>query len=81
MTQDHRLPQANGTEGPASAAQEGGAKRRRTSHAVDQALAERARNAAQRLTGLETRINAGKLELHFGDETGLAELAETLEAL
>ncbi len=63
------------------AAREGGAKRRRTSHAVDPALAERARNAAQRLTGLDTRINAGKLELHFGGETGLAELVETLEAL
>jgi len=63
------------------AAREGGAKRRRTSQAVDPALAERARHAAQRLTGLQTRVNAGKLELHFGDETGLAELVETLEAL
>ena len=63
------------------AAREGGAKRRRTSQAVDPALAERARNAAHRLTGLETRINAGKLELHFGSEIGLAELVETLEAL
>jgi ParB family chromosome partitioning protein len=63
------------------AAQDGGAKRRRTSHAVDPALAERARSAAQRLTGLPTRISAGKLELHFGDETGLAELVETLEAM
>ncbi len=63
------------------AAQEGGAKRRRTTRAVDPALAERARDAAQRLTGLPARVNAGKLELHFGDETGLAELAETLEAL
>ena len=63
------------------AAREGGAKRRRASNGVDPALAERARNAAQRLTGLQTRIHAGKLELHFGGETGLAELVETLEAL
>ncbi len=63
------------------AAQEGGARRRRTSQTVDPALADRARSAAQRLTGLPTRINAGKLELHFGDETGLAELVEVLEAL
>ncbi len=63
------------------AAQEGGARRRRTSHTIDPALADRARDAAQRLTGLPARINAGKLELQFGDETGLAELVETLEAL
>ena len=64
------------------AARDGGARRR--SHArtaVDPALAERARAAAQRLTGLPARVNGGKLELHFGDETGLAELVETLEAL
>ena len=63
------------------AAQEGGARRRRTSQTVDPALADRARAAAARLTGVPTRINAGRLELHFGDETGLAELVETLEAL
>ncbi len=63
------------------AAQEGGARRRRTSQTVDPALADRARSASQRLTGLPTRINAGRLELQFGDETGLAELVETLEAL
>ncbi len=63
------------------AAQEGGARRRRTSPAVDPALADRARTAAQQLTGVPARINGGKLELHYGDETGLAELVETLEAL
>ena len=63
------------------AAQEGGARRRRTSQTVDPALADRARAASQRLTGLPTRINGGRLEIHFGDETGLAELVETLEAL
>ena len=63
------------------AAQEGGAKRRPRATPVDPALAERARAAAQRLTGLPARVSAGKLELHFGDETRLAELVETLEAL
>jgi len=63
------------------AAQEGGARRRRVGPTVDPALAERARDAALRLTGLPVRVSAGKLELHFGDETGLAELVETLEAL
>jgi ParB family transcriptional regulator, chromosome partitioning protein len=62
-------------------AQEGGARRRRTSQTVDPALADRARSAAQRLTGMPARINAGKLELQYRDETGLAELVETLEAL
>jgi len=63
------------------AAQEGGAKRRPRVTPVDPMLAERARAAAQRLTGLPARVSAGKLELHFGDETGLAELVEALEAL
>jgi ParB family chromosome partitioning protein len=63
------------------AAQEGGARRRSRSSPVDPALAERARAAAERLTGLPSRVSAGKLELHFGDETGLEELVEALEAL
>jgi len=63
------------------AAQEGGARRRPRSAPVDPALAERARSAAERLTGLPARVSAGKLELHFGDETRLAELVESLEAL
>ena len=58
------------------AAQEGGAKRRPRSTRVDPILAERARDAAQRLTGLPARVSAGKLELHFGDEVGLEELVE-----
>ena len=64
-----------------TAAQEGGARRRRTAQTVDPALADRARSASHELTGLPSRINGGRLELHFGDETGLAELVETLEAL
>jgi ParB family chromosome partitioning protein len=63
------------------AAQEGGARRRPRAAPVDPALAERARGAAERLTGLPARVSAGKLELHFGDETRLAELVEALEAL
>ncbi len=63
------------------AARENGARRRPRSSPVDPALAERARHAAERLTGLPARVSAGKLELHFGDETRLAELVETLEAL
>ncbi len=63
------------------AAQENGARRRPRATTVDPALAERARAAAERLTGLPARVSAGKLELHFGDETRLEELVETLEAL
>jgi ParB family chromosome partitioning protein len=68
--------------GAEQAARDGGARRRRrTAAPVDPALAERARGAAERLTGLPARVGAGKLELHFGDETRLAELVETLESL
>jgi ParB family transcriptional regulator, chromosome partitioning protein len=64
------------------AAQAGGARRRGSSVAkVDPALATRARVAAERLTGLPSRVNAGRLEVHFADETRLAELVEALEAL
>ena len=63
------------------AAQDGGARRRpRAARRVDPALADRARAAAERLTGVPVRLNGGKLELHFGDETRLAELVEVLEA-
>jgi ParB family transcriptional regulator, chromosome partitioning protein len=67
--------------GAEKAAREGGARRRRTGPPVDPALVDRARDAAQRITGLPARVNAGKLEVNFGDETGLAELVEVLEAL
>jgi ParB family transcriptional regulator, chromosome partitioning protein len=64
------------------AAQEGGAARRpRSTPAVDPALAERARGAAERLTGLPARVSAGKLEIHFGEELRLEELVEVLESL
>jgi ParB family transcriptional regulator, chromosome partitioning protein len=63
------------------AAREGGARRRPRAATVDPALAERARAAVERLTGLPARVSAGKLELHFGDDVRLGELVETLEAL
>ena len=62
------------------AAQEGGAKRRpRRITFVDPALADRAKAAAELLTGLPSRISNGKLLIRFEDETTLAELVETLE--
>ena len=65
------------------AAQDGGAARRPRAAAtqVDPALAERARGAAERLTGLPARVSAGKLEIHFGEELRLEELVEVLESL
>jgi ParB family chromosome partitioning protein len=64
------------------AAQDGGAARRpRAATRIDPALAERARAAAEHVTGMKARVSAGKLELLFGDEVGLEELVETLESL
>ena len=64
------------------AAQDGGAARRpRSVPAIDPALAERARGAAERLTGLPARVSAGKLEIHFGEELRLEELVEVFESL
>ncbi len=68
--------------GAERAAQEGGAARRpRGSAPVDPAMAERARAAAEHVTGFPARVSAGKLEIHFGNEVKLEELVETLEAL
>jgi ParB family chromosome partitioning protein len=62
------------------AAQDGGARRRpRARTAVDPSLADRARLATQRLTGLPARVSGGRLEIHFGDDVRLAELVESLE--
>ena len=63
------------------AAQEGGARRRRTAPDGRSGPGRSSPLASHELTGLPSRINGGRLELHFGDETGLAELVETLEAL
>jgi ParB family chromosome partitioning protein len=62
------------------AAQEGGARRRpRKVSLIDPQLADRARAAAELLTGLPARIADGKLYIRFEDETRLGELVETLE--
>jgi ParB family chromosome partitioning protein len=47
---------------------------------VDPALAARARDALRRITGFESRLRGATLELDFGDEHGLLELVEALEA-
>ena len=64
------------------AAQEGGARRRprRAAAAVDPALVDRARSAAEAVTGMPVRVAAGTLQIRFEDEKGLAELVEALEA-
>ena len=46
---------------------------------VDPALAERVRRAVEQLTGRHSRVVPGRVELPFGDEHDLAELAEALE--
>ena len=56
-------------------------KPRRQGMLVDPALADRARSAAERLTGLGARVRPGKLEIVFADEHELAELVEVLEAV
>ena len=61
------------------AAQAAGARRRTRAPRVDPHLAERARTAAERLTGRRARVTQGRLEIAFADETELAELAEALE--
>jgi ParB family chromosome partitioning protein len=66
--------------GAERAAQDGGARRRpRRARAVDPSLADRARNAAERLTGLTARISGRALYISFESETELAELVEALE--
>jgi ParB family chromosome partitioning protein len=63
------------------AAREGGARRRPRRFPVsDPELGERARTAAERLTGLPARIKNGTLEVRYGEETRLLELVEVLEA-
>jgi ParB family chromosome partitioning protein len=54
-------------------------KPRKTPTSLDPALVARATAAAERLTGFPARIAGGRLELPFGDETGLEELVEALE--
>jgi ParB family chromosome partitioning protein len=64
------------------AAQDGGARRRpRRGAIVDPALSERAVAAAEKITGLSAKVRDGALQIRFEDETRLAELVETLEAV
>ncbi|HET9460543.1 MAG: ParB/RepB/Spo0J family partition protein [Gaiellaceae bacterium] len=63
-------------------ARDGGARRRpRKAVAVDPQLVDRARSAAEQLTGMHARVSAGTLQIRFEDEKGLAELVEVLEAI
>jgi ParB family chromosome partitioning protein len=62
-------------------ARDSGARRRPRAMSHDPHLSDRARAAAQRLTGLPVRVTSGRLELHFGDDIRLGELVEILEAL
>jgi ParB family chromosome partitioning protein len=48
---------------------------------VDPALAERARDAIERLTGRRARVTSSRIELAFADEHELAEIVEALELL
>ena len=58
----------------------GARQRPRTRSApVDPALADRVRSAVEQLTGRLARVVPGRVELPFGDEHDLAELAEALE--
>jgi ParB family chromosome partitioning protein len=58
-----------------------GAKQRPRTRSVpvDPALAARVRDAFKQLTGYEARVASGRVELPFGDEYDLAEIAEALE--
>jgi ParB family chromosome partitioning protein len=51
----------------------------RTKTPVDPELAARVREGLQRLTGLETRVAPGKIELAYTDEQDLEELVAALE--
>ncbi|HEY6055358.1 MAG TPA: ParB/RepB/Spo0J family partition protein, partial [Gaiellaceae bacterium] len=58
----------------------GARTRTRRVHPVDPALAARAREAAERITGRSVQVRANRVEIEFADETELAELVEALEA-
>lgn len=48
---------------------------------VDPALAARAREAAERVTGAAARVASGRIEIFFESETRLEEIVESLERL
>ena len=74
--------EAMSVRGAEKAAQEGGAARKpRAATKVDPALVARARDQVERVTGFQSRVSGGKLEIHFGTEVRLEELVEVLESL
>jgi ParB family chromosome partitioning protein len=56
-------------------------KPRKRPTTLDPTLVARANKAAEQLTGFPARVASGRLEIPFGDETGLEELVEALESL
>jgi ParB family chromosome partitioning protein len=54
-------------------------KPRKRPTTLDPALVARANAAAERVTGFPARVAGSRLELPFGDESGLEELVEALE--
>ena len=52
----------------------------RKAQPVSPALAERARNAVERLAGAPAKVAAGRIEVFFESETELEEIVESLEA-
>ena len=48
---------------------------------LDPALVARAKHAAGRISGFPTRVAGGRLEIQFGEESGLEELVEALERI
>jgi ParB family chromosome partitioning protein len=59
-----------------------GARRKpRRKTPVDPVLAQRVKDGLQRLTGLEARVAAGRVELSYADEHDLEELADILDRL
>jgi ParB-like chromosome segregation protein Spo0J len=64
------------------AARWSGAKTKpRTKSTADPVVAAKIRDGLKRLTGLETRVAPGKVELQWNTETDLENLVEALERL
>lgn len=58
----------------------GASRKPRRAQRVDPALAAQAREALERVTGRPVRVTDTRIEIIFGDEAGLAEVVEALEA-
>lgn len=59
----------------------GAHRKRRRTRAIDRALALRAQNVLEALSGAPVRVAGGRLEVVFDDETALAEIVEALESV